>query len=207
VLAQLGNNGDKATIEEARRRFVEYSAGRLEMPADLRSLAYKYTVAHGGPEDFDKIVEVYRKADMHEEKIRALRALGSSDRADMIAKALDFVMSSEVRTQDFFIGLHPLTQTAPGRVAAWSFVQDRFQEIQKRMGDTAALLDRTIGYTTSTFASEAKAAEIEKFFKENPVPAAERTIRQSLEAVRANSRWLENNREGVAEWLNKNYPN
>jgi len=207
VLAQLGNNGDAATIQEAKNRFKQVLAGKLEMSADLRALVYKLTVAHGGHEEFDQVIDIYRKADLHEEKLRALRALGSSDRHDLIARALDFVMTSEVRTQDFFIGLHPLTQTAPGRVAAWKFLQDRWADIEKALGDAAGLLDRTIGYTTSTFASDERADEIEKFFRERPVPSAERTIRQSLEAVRANSRWLRNNREGVAAWLNQHYPN
>ncbi|PRP78523.1 hypothetical protein PROFUN_13580 [Planoprotostelium fungivorum] len=207
ALAQLGNNGDSATIEEAKRRFKELVAGRLEMPADIRALVYKLTVAHGGHEEFDQVVDIYRKTDLHEEKVRALRALGASDRHDLIARALDFIMSSEVRSQDFFVGLHPLTQTAPGRVAAWKFLQDRWVEIEKTLGDSAGLLDRTIGYATSTFASDERADEIENFFKTKSVPQAERTIRQSLEAVRANSRWLKNNREGVAKWLNDNFPN
>ena len=39
----------------------------------------------------------------------------------------------------------------------------------------------------------AKVADGESFFQEHPVPAAERTIRQALERISLNIRWLERN--------------
>ncbi len=43
---------------------------------------------------------------------------------------------------------------------------------------------------------------MESFVSKNPAPAAERTIRQALERMRLNIRWLERNREEVEGWLN-----
>ena len=51
----------------------------------------------------------------------------------------------------------------------------------------------------SNFVESEKIAEVEAFFQEHPAPAAERTIRQALERIRLNSRWLELNRAALAE--------
>jgi len=48
---------------------------------------------------------------------------------------------------------------------------------------------------------EEKAAEVEAFFKEHPYPPGDRTIKQSLESIRASLKWLSRDREGVEKWL------
>jgi puromycin-sensitive aminopeptidase len=53
----------------------------------------------------------------------------------------------------------------------------------------------------SNFADAEKLADVERFFQEHPAPAAERTIRQSLERIRLNLTWLEKNRAGLAGWF------
>ena len=50
----------------------------------------------------------------------------------------------------------------------------------------------------SNFVDAAKPAEVEAFFREHPAPAAERTIRQALERIRLNVKWLELNRGELA---------
>jgi hypothetical protein len=51
------------------------------------------------------------------------------------------------------------------------------------------------------FTDEENLADVEKFFQEHPVAAAERTIRQSLERMRLNIKWLERNSVELANWF------
>lgn len=51
------------------------------------------------------------------------------------------------------------------------------------------------------FIGEDKACDVEEFFKSNPVPTAERVIRQSLEAIRTNTKWLERDHDAIKAWL------
>ena len=55
--------------------------------------------------------------------------------------------------------------------------------------------------TSEYFASEERRTQVETFFQEHSAPAAERTIRQSLERIRLNATWLERNRSELAEWF------
>ena len=43
--------------------------------------------------------------------------------------------------------------------------------------------------------------DVSEFFKSNPVPAADRTVRQSLEEIKLNIAWIEKNRENLATWF------
>jgi len=63
------------------------------------------------------------------------------------------------------------------------------------------LLSRLIKSTSEYFNSEEKAKEIEAFYATHPVPSSERTVKQSLEKIRLNSRWLERDGAAVAAWL------
>ena len=53
---------------------------------------------------------------------------------------------------------------------------------------------------TGGFTTPERGAEVEEFFRDHPAPSASRTIQQSLERIRLNVKWLENNRPGLAEW-------
>jgi puromycin-sensitive aminopeptidase len=75
---------------------------------------------------------------------------------------------------------------------AWSFVKDRWEEFNRRYGGGGFGLMRLVSIC-GAFAEAGKLADVESFFQEHPVPAAERTIRQSLERIRLNIRWLERN--------------
>lgn len=54
---------------------------------------------------------------------------------------------------------------------------------------------------TAGFVLEDRATEIEKHFKENPWPSAERVIKQNCEAIRLNSSWLTRDKETIQQWL------
>ena len=61
-------------------------------------------------------------------------------------------------------------------------------------------MSRLIKFTTDSFATEERAAEVEKFFKDNKNPA-ERVVMQSVENIRLNASWLERDREAIKAFL------
>ena len=54
---------------------------------------------------------------------------------------------------------------------------------------------------TGGFTELEKVQEVEAFFKENPAQSAQRTIQQSLERIKLNAAWLENNRGDLSSWF------
>ena len=87
-----------------------------------------------------------------------------------------------------------------GRQLAWQFVQDNWDEFDRRYGDGGFGLMRLVS-VCGNFVDAAKIDEVEAFFANHPAPAGERTIRQSLEKIRLNSKWLELNRAELAGYF------
>lgn len=70
------------------------------MPADLRTPCYKAVLQDGDENTFEKMLKLYRSTDLHEEKDRISRALGSIKDVNILKKVIDFAMSvSKMKTE------------------------------------------------------------------------------------------------------------
>ena len=96
VIGMLGRNGHDPTVNECRKRFEEHCAGTNEIPADLRGAVYGTVIANGNVGDLVAMIELYRKTDHQEEKVRLMRCMGGSEDKIMIERALSFAMSVRV---------------------------------------------------------------------------------------------------------------
>jgi len=201
VLSVLGGNEDPDTIAEAQKRFAEYQKDPQSLPADLRFIVYKMVVANGSSTDWEAALNIFRTAEMSEEKVRILRALGHSKHQDLIIRTLDLSLTDEVRAQDMFFVTGNAGASTLGRELTWKFLQQKWSDFERRLGESQFLLSRIISYATKDFTDPEKAKEIEKFFTEHKVPSAERTVKQSIESILANSKWLQSNKGDVAKWL------
>jgi len=204
LLAELGGYGDEATIAEARRRFARFLKNPRDLRPDLRFPVYRLEVENGDEESYEAVLGTFRKSDLHEEKMRALRALGFSQQPKLLQRTLELSLSPEVRPQDTPLAIGSVAWNRRGRELAWKFLQSRWEEFNRRYGRGGFLLARLISSTTSDFASEEKAAEVEEFFRAHPAPAAERTIRQSIERIHSNAAWLKRDLKSIEEWLADN---
>lgn len=201
LLAELGSCGDEATIEEAKRRLALFLKDPRSLRPDLRFPVYRLTVEYGDEESYEAVLGVFRKSDLHEEKMRALRALGFSQHPHLLQRTLEFSLSPEVRPQDTPLAIGSVAWNRKGRELAWKFLQSRWEEFNRRYGKGGFLLARLISSTTSDFVTEDKAKEVEEFFRTHPAPAAERTIRQSIERIRSNAGWLKRDLKSIQQWL------
>lgn len=82
-----------ATIEEAKKRFKLHATGQCPLPADLRSACYKAVMQNGDISTYEDMLRLYRATDLHEEKDRISRALGSFKDVEILKKVVDFALS------------------------------------------------------------------------------------------------------------------
>ncbi|XP_041374476.1 puromycin-sensitive aminopeptidase-like [Gigantopelta aegis] len=200
VLTKMGRYGDDETVAEARKRFADHVSGTKVLPADLRGPVYTTVLTHGDASDFKKMLELYDKADMMEERDRIGRSLGAVDKEDLIQKVLDFALSDKVRSQDTVFVLCSAGGSVKGRQLIWKFVQKNWTTFHDRY-KSGFLLSRLVKSSTENFVTEELAKDVEKFFADHPAPAAERTIQQSCENIRLNARWMERDSAKVKEFL------
>ncbi|RWS09721.1 Puromycin-sensitive aminopeptidase-like protein [Dinothrombium tinctorium] len=191
---------DAKLIEEAKSRFENHVNGTAIIPADLRTSVYGAVAKDCNNETFETLFKLYRMTDLQEEKMRIARALGLVNEPFYIEQVLKFSLTDEVRSQDAVFWIAYVAANNHGRDAAWQFVQDNHEELFSRYESSFLL---TPLYCTKDFASEEKAKEVERFFDENPTPAAARAVKQSLECIRHNAEWLSRDIAGIREYLLK----
>jgi len=200
VLGRVGSYGLKEAVEEAQKRFAQHVDGTNLIPADLRSAVYATVLKNGDEDTFEKMLALFRAADLHEERVRILRVLGCVKKTELLKRVLEFSLSDEVRSQDTCFVVGGATNSRVGREMSWNFVKDKWDEFYKRYPG-GFLQARLVKFATEGFASEEMAKEIEAFFVDHPAPSAERTIKQSLEMIRLQEAWLKRDTANLQQFL------
>ena len=98
VLSLLVSCKDPQVLQEAKTRFESHAANITQIPADLRMPIYRAVAGDCDEKTFELFFQLYRQADLHEEKNRIIQALGSSKEPARIQKLIDFAMSVSDRT-------------------------------------------------------------------------------------------------------------
>lgn len=191
LLNALAAFGHDETITEAIRRFHIFLDDRntAVLPPDLRRAVYVAVMQRVNKSDrsgFEALLRVYRETDLSQEKTRILGALASCRDPEIILEVLNFLLSSEVRSQDCVFGL---AVSFEGRETAWKWLKENWDHIHKTFG-SGFLLTRFVSATVSPFSSYEKAKEVEEFFASRIKPYIARTLKQSIERVNINANWV-----------------
>jgi puromycin-sensitive aminopeptidase len=200
VLSQAGSLGEKTVLDEAARRFGQYLEDESSLRPDIRAVVYSLAAEGGDNETFEIIRQRAREATFQEEMIRFQLALSRFQDPGLISRALDLVLSGEVRVQDGPRLLTALASNPRGRKVAWEYMKANWAEFDRRYGGGGFAVMRLVSIPGS-FTTDEDRADVERFFSDHPVPSATRTIQQSLERINLNRLWLDANRDGVRDWL------
>lgn len=191
LLTALASFGHEATLDEANRRFRIFLDDRNTpvLPPDLRLAVYVAVMRSSNKSNkfgYDSLLRIYRETDLSQEKTRILGSLGSCSDPEIIQEFLDFLLSSEVRSQDVVFGL---SVSSESRETAWNWVKEKWDHLTKTYG-AGFLITRVISAVVAPFSSYEKAAEVEEFFSSRMKPYIARTLKQSIERVHINAAWV-----------------
>ncbi|CAK9172685.1 unnamed protein product [Ilex paraguariensis] len=202
LLTALAIFGHDATLNEASRRFHAFLDDRdtSVLRPDLRRAAYvavMQNVSTSNKSGYESLLRVYRETDLSQEKTRILGSLASCRDPNIILEILNFLLSSEVRSQDVVFGL---AVSREGCETAWKWLQNNWDHISKTYG-SGFLITRFISAVVSPFSSYEKAKEVEEFFASRSKPYIARTLKQSIERVHINTKWVQSikNEKHLAE--------
>lgn len=164
---------------------------------------YRAVSQSANKSDYEELLNLYRATDLHEEKDRISRALGSISSVELLQQVIQFAMSDEVRAQDSVFIIASVAINPLGRDLSWTYFKENWKILLNQY-QGGFLLTRLVKHLTENFASEEKALEIENFFKTHDFPGTERTVQQSIETIKLNSAWLQRDLSKITEYL-KNY--
>ena len=200
VLGQSGSYQDEETLGQAGDLFRQYLENPDAVHPDLRGVVFSLAAQAGDRTTYDQLWDLEERTNLQEEKIRLLLATSRFQDVGLLNETLERALSSRVRSQDTITVVGSVAANPRGRQPAWEFVKNNWGEFDRRYGGGGFGLMRLVSICSS-FTTDEQRADVENFFTEHPAPAAERTIRQALERVRLNIRWLEHNRPALNDWF------
>ncbi|KAJ5072556.1 puromycin-sensitive aminopeptidase-related [Anaeramoeba ignava] len=178
ILGILGRCNYEPVIQKSKTLFENLISKNEEISPDFRGIVYSNALRNGGEKEYDAMLKMYRETNHPEEKYQS-----RSSRSDSMYA---------------FVGV---CRSLKGRDLAWDFLQQNWSKFWDKFGGGLFLLSNFIEAACSSFKSIQKLKEIEDFFQKTKAPSAERTIKQSLENISKNAKWVERDTNDVDEFL------
>ena len=200
ALGQAGYYDDPAVLAEARARFDRYLDDASSLPADLRGVVFSLTSQQGDADTYNTLWDLQKRAESQEEKVRLLLALTRIPDPELISDVLHRSLTDDVRSQDTVSVVGAVSANPKGKALAWDFLKDNWDTFMERYGHGGFMLMRLVGLPRG-FTTRERLDEVRAFYESHPAPAAERSVRQTIEGLELNVAWLERNKEDVAAWF------
>ncbi|MEE2884427.1 MAG: M1 family metallopeptidase [Chloroflexota bacterium] len=200
VLMEAGSYGSELILQGAKSRFDQYTESVNSVHPDIRSVVFGLAAQMGDRSTYDTMWDLHNKSTLQEEKVRFLSSLGKFQSKELLTETLERSLSSEVRIHNTVPMVASVAMNRYGMDLAWDFVKKNWDEFNRRYGEGGFTLMHLVSIT-SRFTTMEKYEDVERFFSDNPSPAADRTIKQALERISLNAAWLERNRQELVLWL------
>ncbi|TAL47585.1 M1 family peptidase, partial [archaeon] len=197
TILQLGRVDDKKALSFASKKFDAFMKDNDSLHADLRGIVYSLTAWQGDRKTYGTLKDLYIKSTTQEEKRRFLSSMSGFRDEKLLLKTLDFSLSPQVRVQDTFVPIAIAAANPYSRDILWPWIKENWGELHERYSVAKNLLGRIID-TVSILADDKKEAEVRKFFEQHPAKGTEMTVRQMLERLKINARFVENLRQSYS---------
>jgi len=201
LLALVGVTGNSPDVQRQTRDLaLKYVADPMSVPPTLASTALTVAAYGGDAMLYDLyMAQLPKLTGKPEEYYRFFNALPSFRDPALVQRTLRFAISTDVRTQDTASLIGGLITRTSSQDAAWAFVKENWDTLTRTLGIFQGI--PRIAGAVGAFCSREKRAEVEQFFKEHPVPAAERTLRQAFERIDSCVAVRERQAPAASSWL------
>jgi len=177
------------------------------VPLDLRSVVYCTAIRHGSDREWQFLWSRYSKSNVGTEKTLILSALGCSREIWLLQRYLDWTLdeTTGVRTQDRATVFKTVARNDAGLLLAKSFLFDHVEEIYKNLQPDTAKISSYVDSVARGMVFTKEYAEFDNFFKAKPeiFTKITRNVEQSLETIRNNNRWQEQNYAKIGRLLSE----
>lgn len=203
MFSSAGLAGDEKIIAAAREMFNKFFGGDREaIHPNIRGAVYAIMQQYDGSEKvYDTILNEYHTAKTSDERNTALRSLGRARNPKLVQRSIALAMGDEVRSQDIYIPLGGLRTHREGVEALFEALTTNWEKLVKRLPPAVGMLGTIVQLCTNGFTKPEQREKIEAFFKERSTKGFDQGLAQSLDAIRAKSKWLERDTKDVDTWL------
>lgn len=183
VLSAMGDLAeDDATLKEADDLTVKWLADPTSIDADSASVAVDLGSRRADASRLDALREAAKKAKTREDRITALRAMTGFDDPAVLGKALDLVLTDEIRIAEMRYVMGSAFARRRTQPIAEAWVRAHWDELRKKLpGSLSAGLVRAAGVGCTPVDAEERAA----FYtpRAGSIEGAQRPLAEALESV------------------------
>ncbi|CAJ2501512.1 Uu.00g043650.m01.CDS01 [Anthostomella pinea] len=205
MFSAAGTSGDEEIKAAAKEMLTKYNDGdKSAIHPNIRASVFSMNLKYGGVEEYDAILNIFRTSSNTDERNTALRCLGRAKNPELIQRTIGLILGNEVKSQDMYLPAGALRSHPEGIEALWTWLTEKWPEINKRLSGTPSMLSTMVTLCTSSFTKPEQLERVEKFFKDVDTTAFDQSLAQSKDSVRSKISWLERDRDDVAAWVKKN---
>jgi tricorn protease interacting factor F2/3 len=195
ALYSLGMLDDQKTLDKAKGLFDNYLKNGTAIEPNIRAVVYRLNGRTADSKTFEKIIELYKKEQMPEDKIKLLQSIGSVKNPEQIRKALEFTLSKDVRMQYADLIPNFVSNEDYGKKAVWPWIKRHWKKLMSMYepGGAGGLTDFVD--ILSIMDDRKTRKDIESFFskKANYRDDVKRSVSKTLEYIDINIRFKEFN--------------
>lgn len=200
--------GHRACISTARHYFERWRSNGEFIPPNFRYFVYCTSIQHGDYDDWEFLWKAYLSTSIASERITLLTALGCPSQPWIMQSFLKKIITpdSGVRRQDIRYVFGSVALSAQGRILAFNFILQYWEEIYKTFSTSSSALASMVRVVSGAINTEYELRQLECFQadQKDRLGGIERTVQQSLEKARTNVQWMKLNYNKIQNWLKAN---
>ena len=158
----------------------QYLADPSSVDHEIAAIALRIAALNGDQALYDRITADLKAAKTPEAYFTDISALRHFSDPKLVEKTLEFAISPQMRSQDAPYLISGVMRDPATEKQAWVFVQAHWGSIENLGG---AFAGGIIVQGTGSFCDPVMRDEVQAFFTSHPAPAAERSLKQSIEQI------------------------
>jgi aminopeptidase N len=200
LIETLGTTGADAEVAASARAALDRAlAGGTPLDPTLAAAIIAVAAEHGDRALQDALLDASSKATAPGDHYRYLYALARFRDPTLLDRALEYSLTSKLRSQDASAFFSRFLRQEAARPRAWVFLKEHWSQLKDKVaifgGDTG------IAGALGSFCDAASRDDITTFFAAHPLPAATRTLGQTVERINSCIAIREKQAPLVEQWL------
>jgi aminopeptidase N len=181
LMLALGDVARDPQVQALARKLTDqYLADPSSVDHEIASIALRIAALNGDQALYDRITADLKAAKTPEAYFTDISALRHFSDPKLVEKTLEFAISPQMRSQDAPYLISGVMRDPATEKQAWIFVQAHWGSIENLGG---AFAGGIIVQGTGSFCDPVMRDEVQAFFTSHPAPAAERSLKQSIEQI------------------------
>jgi aminopeptidase N len=200
LIEALGTTGGDTDVSARARAALDRAlTGGTTLDPTLAGAIVAVAAEHGDRALQDALLAASDRATAPAEHYRYLYALARFHDPALIDRALEYALTSKLRSQDVSGFLSRFLRQGAARARTWAFLKAHWADLENKV--TIFGGDSGIASALGTFCDASSRDDVTAFFAAHPLPSATRTLDQTVERINNCIALRERQGPALAAWL------